>query len=559
MSTLPGMPSFLKRFKFRHLLPVMLVLAAMVWIAGNRPGQNKSKEEDQIIINAIKFRELLSLIHTDYIDKTDTDSLADAALTTLIEELDPHSVYIPKKEVFEGTTQLESQFEGIGAEFQFIEDTIWVSALTEDSPSEKAGLQIGDKILKVNRIPISGVNISHQEITSLVRGPKGSQCMLEILRKGEKGKITVPVVRDKIRSKSLDYAGFAENGVGYIKCSRFTQNTGAEMREALIELLSRGMKSLVLDLRDNQGGYVSAAVKVADEFLAENQLIVFTEGRNPEHNSRTLAGAAGLFESGNLVVLINENTASAAEIVTGALQDNDRALVVGRRSFGKGLVQAPITLTDGSVVRLTISRYFSPSGRCIQKGYQRRKRQAYFKETESRPAMAVRDTMKLKGRPFFRTRLGRKVPGGGGIIPDIALSRDSILQDEKVNRRVDKPVLYSFLLRYFNDHKSELKKLGIQGFADGFEFNDKTNRELLTHLQNYGTEMPEGEFIKMKPALNQYMKAGLARCIWPEEGFFRVMQNQDREMKRALSLAPKSKKTLEHLAALKNKEFKNSD
>jgi carboxyl-terminal processing protease len=553
MSKLPDWTAAGMKLKSGFLLPGIFILSCGMWIGSTWSGKNRSKEEDLIIINSIKFRELLSLIHTDYIDKTDTDSLADAALGSLVDELDPHSVYISKKDVFEGSAQLESHFEGIGAEFQFIDDTIWVSTLTPGSPAEKAGLLTGDRILKVNRIAISGVNISHQEITKLVRGPKGSQCMLEIQRSGVETPLNLPVIRDKIQSRSLDYAGHTESGVGFIKCSRFTQTTAIEMREALIELLSQGMKSLVLDLRDNPGGYVSAAIKVADEFLPENQLIVYTEGRNTEHNTRTLASSVGLFERGNLVVLVNENTASAAEIVTGSLQDNDRALVVGRRSFGKGLVQAPITLTDGSMVRLTISRYFSPSGRCIQKGFQRRKRQAFFRETESPALLAgnrFKDSLKTKGRPVFKTRLGRKVLGGGGINPDFLVLRDSLLHHEKVTGWVEKSMLQAFVLKYFNTHRRNLET---------FNLNSGLDRDLQQHLISYGTDLSVKEFERMKPALHHYLKSALAKCLWGYEGFFKVMEIQDNELKKALSLAPKSGKTLDHLTALKSKEPKHTD
>jgi carboxyl-terminal processing protease len=363
--------------KLRRSMPYMAftvaVLGMGILMGAGWAGKGRSREEDLILVNSIKFRELLSLIHSDYIDPTDTDSLADAALESIVEELDPHSSYIPRKEVFSGNAQLESNFEGIGAEFQFIDDTIWVSGVLKDSPSEKAGLKSGDRILTVNHIAVSGVNISQLELTHLVRGPKGTPVVAGIMRTGHNGMMTLQMTRDRIRSKSVDYFAMTGPDQGYIKCSRFTHSTAVEVREALMFLLSSGMKSLVFDLRDNSGGYVSSSIKVADEFLRDKQLIVFTAGRNPENNTKTYATSSGLFESGNLVVLINENTASAAEIVAGALQDHDRALIVGRRSFGKGLVQAPITLTDGSEVRLTISRYFTPSGRCIQKGFQRKK------------------------------------------------------------------------------------------------------------------------------------------------------------------------------------------
>lgn len=538
------------------------VFLAVVLMGAGWMGKGRTKEEDQILINSIKFRELLTLIHHDYIDHTDTDSLADAALESLIEQLDPHSVYIPRKEVFAGNMQLESNFEGIGAEFQFIEDTIWVSGIMENSPSQKGGLLPGDRIIAVNKVAVSGVQISHQELTHLVRGPKGTPVVLQVLRNGFHAPLNIPLVRDRIASKSIDFVDMPEPGVGLIKCSRFTQHTSVELRTALTDLLSQGMKSLILDLRDNAGGYVSAAVKVADEFLPEKQLIVYTEGRNPEHNTRTYATSTGLFESGNLVVLINENTASSAEIVTGALQDNDRALVIGRRSFGKGLVQSPITLTDGSEVRLTISRYFTPSGRCIQKGFQRKKRQAYFKDMDQRSAngeLFHKDSIRLAGKPIFKTRLGRKVQGGGGIIPDLFVPKDSIYQADWVSKVVDKPVLYAFILKYFNQHREEIDKIGFSPYISAFKLSNADLNQLYRHLVDFGADISKEEFQKYAPKFSIYVKAGIAKCLWQYPGFYKVINQQDSEMKKALALAPKSKRTLDQFSAVKKTDPSPND
>lgn len=545
-----------------------LALAGVtVWLVGLLmgaafSGRNRHKSEDLILINSIKFRELLSLINTDFIDATDTDSLADAAMESLIEELDPHSVYIPKKEVFNGNVQLESDFEGIGAEFQFIDDTIWVSSVMKESPSEKGGLLPGDKILSVNRVPVSGVNVSNAEVTNLVRGPKGTLAELQVIRSTNPKPLRVSLIRDRIPSKSLDFVDVTVDGVGYIKCSRFTQSTGLEMREALTGMLTKGIRSLVLDLRDNSGGYVSAAVKVADEFLPADKLIVYTEGRNPEHNMRTYATSTGLFESGNLVVLINENTASAAEIVTGALQDHDRALIIGRRSFGKGLVQAPITLTDGSEVRLTISRYFTPSGRCIQKGFQRKKRQAYFKESETRTRngeMFHKDSIKTNGRPAFKTDGGRLVYGGGGIIPDLFSARDSIYLNEWVSRIVDKPVLYAFILRTFNENRVKFSSLGLQKFITEYSVGPAEFEALFKHLNDFDNPVSKSDFERLKPQFALYIKAGLSKCLWQYEGFYKVLNSQDPEIKRALAQAPRSKKTLDQMVASRHKAHTKLD
>lgn len=550
---------FLKKHQKIGLLfsTAIISIGLGILMGASWAGRDRSKAEDLILINSIKFRELLSLIHTDYIDQTNTDSLADAAMESMIEELDPHSYYIPRKEVLTGSMQLESNFEGIGAEFQFIEDTIWVSSIIKNSPSEKAGLKAGDRILRVNKIPVSGVNISHNEISGLVRGPKGTPVDVDIVRNSVGKCLTIHIIRDRIPSKSVDFFDLLEPTVGYIKCSRFTQNTGYEVREALGDLLNKGMKSLILDLRDNSGGYVSSAIKVADEFLPADKLIVYTEGRNPEHNSKTFASSTGLFESGNLVILINESTASAAEIVTGALQDHDRALVIGRRSFGKGLVQSPITLSDGSEVRLTISRYFTPSGRCIQKGFQRKKRQAYFKDLDARSKTGElfhKDSIKTSGRPVFKTLHGRKVYGGGGIIPDIFVSKDSLLQSELASRLVEKPVLYAFILKYYNQNKNRFENMTLENFLSDFQLDNRSMEQLLQHLQEAGAEIQAKEFEKMKPQFALNIKAGLARCIWQSTGFFKVLISKDTEVRRSVSCAPRSKKLLDKMAVVQENQ-----
>jgi len=539
---------------YKLWLIATLLLATGMLLGAGWASKGRSKEEDLILINSIKFRELLSLIHSDYIDLTDTDSLADAALESIVEELDPHSSYIPKKDVFAGSVQLESNFEGIGAEFQFIDDTVWVSSVMKGSPSDKSGLKAGDRILTVNRIAVSGNNISHLELTNLVRGPKGTLLICEIIRISKTETVSLSITRDRIQSKSVEFFDMPVPGVGIIKCSRFTHSTGTEMREAIMILIAKGMKNLILDLRDNSGGYVSAATRVADEFLKDKKLIVYTEGRNPEHNAKTFASSSGLFEAGNLVVVINENTASAAEIVTGALQDHDRALIFGRRSFGKGLVQAPITLTDGSEVRLTISRYFTPSGRCIQKGFQRKKKQAYFKEFETRLAQGECynfDSIHCTGKPVFKTQSGRKVYGGGGIIPDVFAARDSIYQNDRLSKLIDKTVLYAFILKYHNDHSNELINKSLDDYLTNFELTENNFTGLYSHLKTNEINLSKKEFEKLKPGLQLFIKAGLAKCLWQYDGFYKVLNKYDNEINKAIFYAPRSERTIQALVTKK--------
>src|SRR5574343_648571 len=367
-----------------------------------------------------KIGQLLNIIDQAYVDTVDTDSLEDIAINELLTQLDPHSVYIPASDVQQANEGLEGNFEGVGIEFSILDDTIMVANVLKDGPSAKIGIQPGDRIIQVDTQSVAGIGIKNEQVFKLLRGPAGSKVDVGVYRPDGQRKIRFTIKRGQIPIYSIDASLMLNNQTGYIKIERFAASTHDEFVQALQKLQARSMKNLILDLRNNPGGYLSAATAIADEFLSDKKLIVYTENRT-QKRTEYRAEQPGNFEQGKLIVLIDEGSASASEIVSGAIQDWDRGVILGRRSFGKGLVQEPFSLSDGSVVRLTISRYYTPAGRCIQKDYTDGY-EAYEHEINNRytdgEALDI-SKHKLTDSTVYKTTNGRKVYGGGGITPDL--------------------------------------------------------------------------------------------------------------------------------------------
>ena len=355
-------------FSIRQPLIICIALAGGILLGStvfsNSPKSNKNFQGYQ------KIKQILSLISSDYVDTVNTEELVDYSIEKMLEKLDPHTVYIPLANVQAAKSQLEGGFDGIGVEFNIFKDTVYVVAPLIGGPSDAVGIQAGDKIIKVDDKPIFDKKKSDNgTVFKKLRGPKGSKVKLGIMRKGVKGLMDYTVTRDKIPNYSVEAAYMVDGKTGYIKVSNFAENTFEEFKQALKELKTRGMRQLLLDLRGNPGGYLDRATNMVDELMADGKMIVYTDGKENRYDTKIRSSRPGMFEKGPVIVLIDEGSASASEIVSGALQDNDRALIVGRRSFGKGLVQMPVDLEDGSQIRLTISRYYTPSGRSIQKPY----------------------------------------------------------------------------------------------------------------------------------------------------------------------------------------------
>ncbi len=528
-----------KNSDFQIRLPIFITLAVAAGILIGATMAGGDNSSNNLISSYLKFKDILTYIQRDYVDQVDTDELVESAITKMLEELDPHSVYIPAEELEIAKSQLEGEFEGIGIEFNIFKDTIYVVAPLSGGPSEEVGLISGDKIVKVDGEDVAGIGIDNQDVFELLRGPKGSKVEVGIKRRGNNELVNFTIIRDKIPQESVDASYMVDNEVGYIKVSRFAATTYDEFKEALSDLKAKGMKKLILDLQHNPGGYMDRAINMADELLSDNKLIVYTEGKQPRYNSEARAYKDGIFESNPVIVLIDEGSASASEIVAGALQDNDRALIVGRRSFGKGLVQMPIPLEDGSELRLTISRYYTPSGRSIQKsyegGYEEYSQDLYnrFKHGELFSADSIHFNDSLK----FKTTKGRLVYGGGGIMPDYFVPLDT---SENVGnlfgQLITTNVFREFTLLYYEDHKKDLEKMSYEKYYNNFEVSDLMLKELSKMAKGADIKFTQEEFDKNKDVLRTRIKAWVGRSAWGNDAFYQIIYKENEIFQRALNL-----------------------
>ena len=462
-----------------------------------------------------------------YVDTLSESKLVEDAINGMLKELDPHSSYTPAKEVQKLTEPLQGSFEGIGVQYNMINDTLLVIQPVTNGPSEKKGIIAGDRIVLVDDTTIAGVKMTREEIMRRLRGPKGSKVKLGIIRQGVDGIQDFIVERDKIPVHTIDASYMIEPNIGYIRISSFGATTHEEFLKAMEKLKSEGMKHLLLDLEGNGGGYMQAAVQIADEFLPKGDMIVYTDGRATGHHDYR-ATQGGVFENGKLVILVDEYTASAAEIVSGAVQDNDCGLVVGRRTFGKGLVQRPIDLPDGSMIRLTVAHYYTPAGRCIQKPYTKGDKKSYDKdmldrlnkgELMSADSIHFADSLKRK-----TLRLGRTVYGGGGIMPDVFVPLDT-MQYTKLHREMSaKSCIINTALRYVDDNRKKLKKAykNFEAFETGFEVDSKVESALLAEVKKAKIEYNDSTWAEAIPMVKIQLKALIARDLWDMNEYFKV-------------------------------------
>ncbi|MEP2670073.1 MAG: S41 family peptidase [Cyclobacteriaceae bacterium] len=522
--------------KYQIKLPLILCigLAGGVLIGASL---NTSTAADDIGADVQKFREVLSLIKTEYVDETQTDELVDDAIEHILAKLDPHSAYIPAKERLEANEDLRGNFEGIGIEFSIFQDTLVVVAALGGGPSEAVGLRSGDRIVKVDGENIAGIGLRNSDVSKKLKGPKGTEVKIEVIRRSSNKPISFNIIRDKIPQFSVDASYMVNEEVGYIKVSRFSQTTYSEFRTAMEKLKKEGMKKLVLDLQGNPGGYMNQAIDLADDFLPNGEKIVFTNGKDTRYNSDAMSSAKGEFEKGDIIVLINEGSASASEIVAGALQDNDRALIVGRRSYGKGLVQSPFVLDDGSELRLTISRYYTPSGRSIQKPYD--DNQEYSKDIMKRYSHGEffhADSIKFNDSLKYLTMNGRTVYGGGGIMPDYFVPLDTTLNSPYLNALFNSNSFQEYAFNYALENKDRLEKMGFKEFYHGFKVNDAMYNDLVSVGKRNSVKPNWADLNKNKEVFEIFLKANVARRIWGSESFYPIFNETNEILQQALQL-----------------------
>lgn len=534
--------------KFQVRAPILVAVGLAIGIFLGATMLNNNGSNNVVITSVKKFREVMSNIENSYVDEVDEEVLVDDAINKMLENLDPHSIYIPKKDVELTNADLRGQFDGIGIEFNIIKDTIIVISPLVGGPSEAVGIKSGDKIVKVDDELVAGIGITIRDVVSKLRGPKGTEVVVSMLRKGESSLLDFTIKRDKIPQYSVDAGYMVNDEIGYIKITRFSSTTYDEFREKMTELTSQGMKKLILDLQGNPGGYMDRAVNVTDEFISGDKLIVTQDGRVKRYNAEFRAYRKGLFEEGPLIVLINEGSASGSEIVAGALQDHDRALIVGRRSFGKGLVQMPIPLTDGSELRLTISRYYTPSGRCIQKPYDGDERESYHLDRMERYQNGEyfnEDSIKLADSLRYLTAKGRYVYAGGGIMPDHFVPLDTMKDSHYLSKLLYNSVLREYTLNYYNENMSELENMTLSDFQNNFKVSQKMMSTLLAAAEESGIEFNEEQYNLSKPLIINRIKSYIARSVWNNEGWYRISNEYNEVYNTALNLFDQA----EHLAS----------
>lgn len=523
--------------KWLVLMPVLvsISLGVGVVIGAGVFGRSVPVGGSDVSRNVKKLRDVLSYVSQYYVDDVKEDEMVDFAITQMLTKLDPHTQYISSQDYSLFNDHLEGGFEGVGIEYQIFQDTLFVMKAMEGGPSAKAGLEAGDKIVGVDTTELTGINISNKLVYEKLRGKKGTAVELKVARNGVDSLLSFTVIRDKIPTYSVEVAMMVNDTTGFIKINNFGVNTYDEFIAGLRKLKSNGMRQLVLDLRDNGGGYMSPAVSIADEFLKEGEMIVFTKSREASFSDEIYSEKEGECANQPLIVLINEYSASASEILTGALQDNDRALVVGRRSFGKGLVQKPIQLADNSQLRLTISRYYTPSGRSIQKPYG--KGIDYKDDLHARiehGEMFNEDSIQVNEEEVFFTSGGRKVHGGGGISPDFFVPWDSVTVNSYYRQILYRGLPQEFAFRFVQEHKERLFSMTQREFYPNPGFFKEITDSFAAFLKMRDVNAGEVMDVTRDQKIMREVLALVGRNIFGEEGYYLVSLSDDKEFKEAV-------------------------
>ena len=533
----------MNKYNIKIFLPLLLTLSVVVGIylgsylsstTGNRSiifskSNNKSSTG--------KLNEILNFIEEAYVDSVDSKELLENSINSMLSNLDPHSYYISPKDFNDMNDPIEGSFEGIGVEFRIKDDTVMVVAAIANGPSEKLGIQAGDRIIKVDTVTIAGKNITNNDVIKLLKGPRGTKVNVFIKRRGTKKLLKFAIVRDEIPIYSVDAPYMIDDHIGYVKISRFAKTTYAEFIQAVAELKEKDMDNLIIDLRNNGGGVLSSAISIADEILDKNQMIVYTKGR-ARKKTEYYSTSKGILKGVKIAILINENSASASEILAGAIQDNDRGIILGRRSFGKGLVQEQIPWPDGSAIRLTVARYYTPSGRSIQKPYENGlddyNLEAYkrYENGELLEADSVHFPDSLK----YFTKKGKVVYGGGGIMPDIFIPLDTIGGTDYLYQLRYNGIIQEFSLNYIDSRRKQM----LESYHDAVQFKKqfKVSNQLFNNFIKFATESgierDLGQIKKSKSLIEQGLKADMSRHLYGNFGFYVIVNENDNTINRAI-------------------------
>ena len=511
-----------------------------IYAANKISGQTgiKAQNQNKPISPQQKLSYALYAIEKLYVDSIQQEKLVEDAITGVLKELDPHSTYLNKEEVKEMNEPLQGNFDGIGVQFNMLNDTLFIINTVSGGPSEKVGVLAGDRIISVNDTTIAGVKMKTPDIMKRLRGPKGTKVNIQVQRRGVKDLIAFRIERDKIPIYSIDAVYMADPTTGYIRVSRFGATTHDEFVEGIKKLKDQGMQNLIIDLEGNGGGYLNAAIEMANEMLDGDNMIVYTQGLN-SNKEEALSNNRGLMKDGRVVVLVDESSASASEIVSGAIQDLDRGLIVGRRTFGKGLVQRPVPLPDGSMIRLTVARYYTPTGRSIQKPYEdgvenynKDLIQRYNKgELQNADSIHFPDSLK-----FTTLKNRRIVYGGGGIMPDYFVPLDTTRFTTVHRNIIAKGVLNQFVITYFDENKKSLAKEypSYQAFENKFQVTDKMISKLKDKAEKEGIEIDKAQFESSEELIKLQIKALLARDMFTPAEYYRVMNAKNDTYLKAL-------------------------
>ena len=522
-----------------NTITLLLAISAIIFLPTSSLAQNSTQAATN------KFGTLLNMLDRLYVDSLDMDELVEVAITKMLEELDPHSIYFSEEDLREANEPLDGSFEGVGVQFNIFKDTIMVVSPIAGGPSERLGIRAGDRIVQVEDEHVAGVGVTNKDVIRLLKGPKGSLVKVFIKRDGERDLLEFNIERDKIPIFSVIASHMIDDEIGYIKVSRFAKTTLEELRAALEELNSKGMKDLVLDLQGNGGGMLRTAINMSDEFLTEDKLIVYTEGRAFPRED-TFTSYEGLFESGRLVILMDGGSASASEIVAGAVQDWDRGLIVGRRSFGKGLVQRPIKLGDGSAIRMTVQKYYTPAGRCIQKSYEEGV-EAYrlekYERFESGELLSM-DSLDLPDSLKYYTRIKKRtVYGGGGIIPDVFVPIDTTSNSESFRILLRKGLMSRYALEFVDNNRTSIENdyPTEDDFVAHFSVSENEVDKFRVWAESQGTEenpiiISEEDWTISGNAIALRIKAFMGRNVYDQSTFYRIIGGLNESLQEAVKI-----------------------